>query len=1481
MISPRDRHAHGSWRRRFLAISLATAIAVPTALNVPSASAVPSSPTATAGTASDPVADGSKSEEDYALEQAATTGQPYELLSARTESSDTWALPDGTWSVKRHGTPVRILRDGAWVPTDPTLAFTGDGRVAPNASTVAVSFSGGGSGALLTGVKDGRTLSLTWPKPLPKPTLAANVATYSEVLPGVDLQLKAEVEGFSQLLVVKTPEAARNPDLKTLTYELDTVGVTVATDSETGSVTATNPAGQTVFTSPSPLMWDSTTITSADDTLKTAVMSAVEGEAPADQFVPPPGAQDAQMATTVDGDTLNITPDQELLTGTDTQYPVYIDPSWSWGERQNWTRVYKAYPNTSFWNTKDVVRVGYEAQTGGSNRVSRSFFQMDVGDLKGAKVKSSTFRVRNTWSWSCQDRPVQLWHVGSISKKTTWNRQPAKYTRLDTVDDSKGWSKDCGAGNLEFNATSKVTEAASKGWASITFGLYAGDETDTYGWKKFDAKTATLETVYNFPPKAPEKLGTNPSTSCSSGGLIGNTKISLYATVKDKDAGNLTSRFQVTKSGSSTPVVDKTIPASNGKVATLSVPDADLPTGSYTWRVSAKDKDGATSSWSKTCKFTVDRTRPSKAPIIKSQNDQFPPGDNGWPAQTGQARSSGTFTFSANGVTDVAHYVWWTDHDPTVRDAKPGVPATVNPPSYGPHFVYAYSMDKAGNRSDTATYLYYAARSQERDIPGDLNGDTNLDIWSTDSNGTLMTYAGQGAREFAAATNGGDHSFADAVVDSRGDWGQDGYNDLVALEYDSINKRSRLRTYANNGTGVIEDDSTELSVECPVKDPEIGCDFGDDWNGDDHWHNAEQVVSAGDLNGDEQPDLLVKQGKQLWAYYGNRRTDMLDSSRQPVLVGNGDWDQFTVVAPGDLNNDGTPDLWLRHNSTGDLYRTYGAKGPDGYLNPTTWGIANTRVRVGTGFKSSLYPTIGSVGDIDNDGYADLWTRKSDNTMHGWPGKAPGADGVTLGTPYLIEGITGGTRIPAGTSLGAGQSYSSRSMKLTMQDDGNLVITSRAGKVVWEAGTDGNIGAKAQMQTDGNLTVISSTGAKLWSTNMVQKAGDGPGTVTPGLTDNGYAILQDRGNLVVYNAKGQSLWATGSVIRHDYNNDGRSDMADWYDYSDGHDELHVFPALSNGAFNNPIHAWETAAGNYWADHMKRVTGDFNGDGIGDVAAFYGYDTGQVALRTWLGKGDGSFSSPFASWSTKPGNWNFDHIYAQAGDFNGDGRDDIATWYAYGDGSDKLYTFTANTKGGFNTPFSSVYRAEGWTAERMKFATGDYNGDGRDDLGALYGYADGHVKLITFPTKPTGGFNEPIHGWESTGWTFSNASIYSGDFNGDGRDDIASWYDYGDGHDAVISFNPSGADGKFGNRQEILNITAGSYERSRMQLVTGDYNGDGRDDLATVYGYSDGRVKTITWTAKADGTLNGSLHSWEAPADTWTFARMHMIERYTPA
>lgn len=146
------------------------------------------------------------------------------------------------------------------VDIDTGLAFETGGRIRTKATTVGVSFSGGGNGPLVTVVRDGRSLSLNWPTELPKPTVSEDTATYPEVLPGVDLKLKADNSGFSQLLVVKSAEAAANPELKSIGLRIAADGLDVTTDGD-GNLTAVNPADQKVFVAPAPRMWDSSTAT--------------------------------------------------------------------------------------------------------------------------------------------------------------------------------------------------------------------------------------------------------------------------------------------------------------------------------------------------------------------------------------------------------------------------------------------------------------------------------------------------------------------------------------------------------------------------------------------------------------------------------------------------------------------------------------------------------------------------------------------------------------------------------------------------------------------------------------------------------------------------------------------------------------------------------------------------------------------------------------------------------------------------------------------------------------------------------------------------------------------------------------------------------------------------------------------------------------------------------------------------------------------
>ncbi|WP_435613045.1 hypothetical protein [Streptomyces sp. bgisy159] len=144
---------------------------------------------------------------------AAQTGEQVPVDAATTESSQVFANPDGTFTQEMNAAPVRARQDnGAWAPIDTTLVRTVDGAVRAKNTAAGVAFSNGGSGDRLVTLKDrGHTLQLSWPTALPEPQLDGTTATYAEVLPDVDLRLTALSSGYTSVLVVKTPEAAKKP----------------------------------------------------------------------------------------------------------------------------------------------------------------------------------------------------------------------------------------------------------------------------------------------------------------------------------------------------------------------------------------------------------------------------------------------------------------------------------------------------------------------------------------------------------------------------------------------------------------------------------------------------------------------------------------------------------------------------------------------------------------------------------------------------------------------------------------------------------------------------------------------------------------------------------------------------------------------------------------------------------------------------------------------------------------------------------------------------------------------------------------------------------------------------------------------------------------------------------------------------------------------------------------------------------------------
>jgi hypothetical protein len=724
---------------------------------------------------SGPLAPVQATAEAEALAEARSSGKPVEVLSLRGETRDVFATPAGTLEAREYLSPVRARVDGAWRTVDLDLAAGPDGRVGPRVATVDLSFSGGDDRDLVRMVRHGRELALTWPRKLPAPVVEGRAATYPEVLPGIDLRMSAVPDGFLSVLVVKTPKAAAHPEVAELRFGLDTAGLDVRVTEEGALEAADAGSGGPVFAAPPPLMWDSGGLAGSGDAARTT--DAAHGAAGADPADGPTEASvvaRAPVTVPESGDALVLTPDQALLRGEDTRYPVYIDPQWHSPRSSAWAMVSKTYSGTSYWKFNGESDEGLGNCTGWygcpSGEVKRLFYRMDTSRFAGANVLSAEFVVRNVFSAQCSDHAVQLWRTKGISSSTTWNTQAQSgfwAERLRTESFNYGGSQDhCKpAGDAEFPIRSAVQAAADRKASTLTFGLRAGDESNRYHWKRFGS-AAHLRVEYNRPPRqipmstmTMEYGGTcKPPAESVHVRTLGRISV---ANVTDPDGDNVRVEFQV-KNGT-TVLWNSGLSTSKKSGSAFSVPlPPDLPEGvPLHWHARVHDGHDY-SPWSSggsptACYFTYDTSVP-KAPGIDSTH--YPvsdPADPEDPWHDGVGRY-GTFVLTSDDP-DVRRYRYGVNGDPLPGNevsVTAGTPATVRvlPEQPGLHFVTAQALDEAGNASEPRTYAYRVG-----------GGPGPRAAWALDEDRGATRFEGT-THERPARLSGGATPGADGVVDT-------------------------------------------------------------------------------------------------------------------------------------------------------------------------------------------------------------------------------------------------------------------------------------------------------------------------------------------------------------------------------------------------------------------------------------------------------------------------------------------------------------------------------------------------------------------------------------------------------------------------------------------------------------------------------------------------------------------------------------------
>lgn len=322
--------------------------------------------------------------------------------------------------------------------------------------------------------------------------------------------------------------------------------------------------------------------------------------------------------------------------------------------------------------------------------------------------------------------------------------------------------------------------------------------------------------------------------------------------------------------------------------------------------------------------------------------------------------------------------------------------------------------------------------------------------------------------------------------------------------------------------------------------------------------------------------------------------------------------------------------------------------------------------------------------------------------------------------------------------------------------------------------------------------------------------------TPDADSDGVADSQDQCPLVPGIATNNGCPANKPNMAADINGDGKMDLL--HIWSGG---VNSWIDNGNGTFTvhspyKPSPSYDMLSGIDWK------TGDVNHDGRTDLMHLW-----SGGVNTWVSNGDGTFS---VSNTYIPSGYNMNGGFDwEVADANGDGKSDLLHLWSGG-----VNTWISNGNGTYSV--SPTYRPTGYNmTSGIGWKTGDFNGDGKTDLLHLW---SGGVNLWASLGNGTYIVTNP---YRPANYTMAGGIDWkTGDFNGDGKMDLAHIWDGG------VNLWKSNGDGSF--------TVSGPYKPAGYNMNGGidfkiaDVNGDGKSDLMHLWS---GGLNA--WISNGDGTF----------------------------
>jgi hypothetical protein len=720
---------------------------------------------------------------------------------------------------------------------------------------------------------------------------------------------------------------------------------------------------------------------------------------------------------------------------------------------------------------------------------------------------------------------------------------------------------------------------------------------------------------------------------------------------------------------------------------------------------------------------------------------------------------------------------------------------------------------------------------------GDFNGDGKTDLAVSDnaySSNTGRTYVFYQGSKLAT----GNASAADVIITGEtgsyfgssiaaGDFNNDGKTDLLvgASGYDPGSAANTGRAYVfYQGSELVTGNATAADVI--ITGESSASKFG-------------SMVLSGDFNGDGKTDIVVgakgyssSAGRAYIFYSQNGQVN----TGQSISGGTSSKLGYAMAA-GDFNGDGRMDLAVgAPNGAGSVYVFYN----DGTISTT----AATADVIITGEASSGLGSSMAVGDFNGDGKTDLAVG------------AP-AYGSNSGRAYIF--------------------YQGSQLKTSLASAADVILNYSLGHfgfsmVAGDFNGDG-ITDLAISEHIARVDVFYGNGTN--SFNTASCTGSGPYTCSAASANA----------IITYANSSDSIG--DALAAGDFNGDGKTDLALSADNTTAGGTVYVFyqgSKLTTGTYSastaDAIITGEASSSKFG---VSMVTGDFNGDGKTDLAVgshAYSSNTGKIYIiyggafstnKVTLEVGVTAITGETSATSL------FGYSLA-AGDFNGDGKTDLAVGaYNYNSTQGRVYIFyqgsTLTGTGGIASGADVIITGNS-TSDTFGYsmASGDFNADGKTDLavgaigvssnaGSVYIYQTLNsydwIPQQTPVTSPRingqAGQEVTITGRQQ-GSTFGTSMVV-GDFNGDGKMDLAvSAPNYNSSQGRVYIFYNQGSIPSIASGANII-ITGETSSDFGWSMATGDFNGDGKTDLAVgafYYGTGVGRSYIFYQGSSLSGT-----------------------------